>query len=240
LPTYTPRQKGTLLEVENVQDDFRIAIPQHDVPSNGDAFAIRRWRGKAALQFDRNDDHTAFQARRKRTAKHKLSLQSGRKAVFPGETRREVSVIFTVPTPKFASVMFREPVPTAILIVVVVFVSIPVPPMPIVVIAPAILVVLVLICKNRVSWKHKESENDGRKPCSSVQEFPPKRGGLGFQANAEDRQFQDRKGTLFPGSPAHRWDRLYVRRESLTGFSYSCPSNGLSPRQIARSVGALL
>jgi hypothetical protein len=166
--------------VENIQDDFRIAIPQHDVPSNGDALAIGRRRGKSALQFDRNHDHAAFQARRKRAAKHKLSLQSGRQAVFPGETRREVSIVFGVPTPKFASVMFREPVPTAIIIVVVVSVSIPIPPMPVVVILAAILAVLIFICESCVSWKHKESKNDGRKPCSSFQEFPPKWGGLGF------------------------------------------------------------
>ena len=81
-------QKKTLLEVKDIHDDFRVAIPQHDVASNGDAFAIGRRRGKAALEFDGNHDHAAFQARRKRAAKHKLPLQSGRQTISFGEARR--------------------------------------------------------------------------------------------------------------------------------------------------------
>ncbi len=180
LPCYTPRQKGTLLEVENVQDDFRIAIPQHDVPSNRDAFAIGRRRGKSALKFDGNKDNAAFQARRKRAAKHKLPLKPRRQAISLGEARREVSIVIGVPTPKFASVMFREPVPTAIIIVVVVSVSIPIPPMPVVVILAAILAVLVFICKSCISWNHKEPKNYEGKRFTIFQESPPKWGGLGF------------------------------------------------------------
>ncbi len=151
LPCYTPRQKGTLLEVENVQDDFRIAIPQHDVPSNGDSFAIGRRRGKSALKFDGNKDNAAFQARRKRAAKHKLPLKPRRQAISLGEARREVSIV-----------------------------SIPIPPMPVVVILAAILAVLVFICKSCISWNHKEPKNYDGKRFTIFQESPPKWGGLGF------------------------------------------------------------
>ncbi len=121
-------QKKILLEVKDIHDDFRVAIPQHNVASNGDAFAIGRRRGKPALKFDGNKDNAAFQAWRKRAAKHKLPLKPRRQAVSLGEARREVSIVIGVPTPKFASVMFGKPVPTAIIIVVVVSVSIPIPP----------------------------------------------------------------------------------------------------------------
>ena len=142
--------------------------------SNSDAFAIGRRRGKAALKFDGNKDNAAFQAWRKRAAKHKLSLESRRQAISFGEARREVSIVIGVPAPKFVAVMFGEPVPAAIIIVVIVSVSIPVPPMSVVVVPIATLVVLVLICKNRTSWKDKESENHGRKQFSSFQESPPR------------------------------------------------------------------
>jgi hypothetical protein len=144
------------------------------VPSNSNAFAIGRRRGKAALEFDGNHHHAAFQARRKSAAKNKLPLQSGRQAISFGEARREMSIVIGVPAPKFVAIMLREPVPSTIVIVVVVFVSIPVPPMSVVVVPAAILVALVLICKNRASRKHEESENDGRKPFSIFQESPPR------------------------------------------------------------------
>src|SRR5882762_7680880 len=143
-------QKKTLLEVKDIHDDFRVAIPQHDVPSNGDAFAIGRRRGKPAVQVDGNKDNAAFQARRK------------------------VSIVFGVPTPKFVAVMFGKPVPATIVIIVVVSVSIPVPPMSVAVILAAILAVLVFICKNCISWNHKKSKNDDRKPFTILQEFPPR------------------------------------------------------------------
>jgi len=144
------------------------------VPSNSDAFAIGRRRGKAALEFDGNKDNAAFQARRKRAAKHKLPLQSGRQAISFGEARGEMSIVIGVPTPKFVAIMVREPVPATIVIVVVVFVSIPVPPMSVVVVPAAILAMLVFICKNCVSWNHKKSKNDDRKPFASFQESPPR------------------------------------------------------------------
>jgi hypothetical protein len=143
------------------------------VPPNCNAFAIGRRRGKAALEFDGNQDNTAFQVRRKRAANHKLPLQSGRQAISFGEARREMAIVIGVPAPKFVAIMLREPVPATIVIVVVVFVSTPVPPMSVVVVPAAILVVLILICENRVSRKHKESENDGRKPFSIFQVYPP-------------------------------------------------------------------
>src|SRR6266446_6183671 len=163
-------QKKTLLEVKDVHDDFRVAIPQHDVPSNGDAFAIGRRRGKPAVQVDGNKDNAAFQAWRKHAAKHKLSLKPRRQAISLGQTRREVSIVFGVPTPKFVAVMFGKPVPATIVIVVVVSVSIPVPPMSVAV----ILAVLIFICKSCVSWNHKKSKNDDRKPFNIFQESPPR------------------------------------------------------------------
>ena len=42
-----PRVIRRLLEVENIQDDFRLAIAQYDVASDDYAFAIPWWRGKA-------------------------------------------------------------------------------------------------------------------------------------------------------------------------------------------------
>ncbi len=167
-------QKTTLLEVKDVHDDFRVAIPQHDVASNGDAFAIGRRRGKPAVQVDGNKDNAAFQAWRKHAAKHKLPLKPRRQAISLGEARREVSIVIGVPTPKFASVMFGKPVPATIVIVVVVSVSIPVPPMSVAVILAAILAVLVFICKNCISWNYKKSKNDDRKPFTIFQEFPPR------------------------------------------------------------------
>ena len=142
------------------------------MPSNGDAFAIGRRRGKPAVQVDGNKDNAAFQAWRKHAAKHKLPLKPRRQAISLGEARREMSIVFGVPTPKFASVIFREPVPTAIIIVVVVSVFIPVPPMSVAVILAAILAVLVFICKNCISWNYKKSKNDDRKPFTIFQESP--------------------------------------------------------------------
>src|SRR5258705_13541563 len=99
-------QKTTLLEVKDIHDDFRVAIPQHDVASNGDAFAIGRRRGKPAVQADGNKDNAAFQAWREHAAKHKLSLKPRRQAISLGQGRREASIDFRVPTPKFVACMF--------------------------------------------------------------------------------------------------------------------------------------
>jgi membrane protein implicated in regulation of membrane protease activity len=85
-----------------------------------------------------------------------------------------VSIVFGVPTPKFVAVMFGKPVAATIVIVVVVSVSIPVPPMSVAVILAAILAVLILICKSCVSWNHKKSKNDDRKPFTIFQESPPR------------------------------------------------------------------
>ena len=169
-----PNAKKTLLEVKDIYDDFRVAIPQHNVASNRDAFAIGRRRGEPALKFDGNKDNAAFQAWRKRAAKHKLPLKPRRQAISLGQTRREVSIVFGVPTPKFVAVMFGKPVPATIVIVVVVSVSIPVPPMSVAVILAAILAVLVFIRKGCVSWNYKKSKNDDRKPFTIFQEFPPR------------------------------------------------------------------
>jgi hypothetical protein len=166
-----PTGKSALLEVEDIQDDSCVAIPQHDVPSDDHAFAIGRRRGKPTLQFDRNHVYPAFQARRKRAADHKLPLQSGRQAISPGETRREVFVMFSVPTANFVAVMVRESVAATIVIVVVLSVSVLVSPMSVVVVPAAILVVLVFICKSGVCRQEKKSKNNGGNPFSSFQRF---------------------------------------------------------------------
>src|SRR5882762_9583244 len=110
-------QKKTLLEEKDVHADFRVAISQHDVAANSDALAIGRRRGTPALKFDGNKDNAALQAWRKRAAKHKLPLKPRRQAVSLGEARREVSIVFGVPTPKFVAVMFGKHVAATIVIV---------------------------------------------------------------------------------------------------------------------------
>jgi hypothetical protein len=169
----TPRRNWVLLEVEYIQNDFRLAIPQYDVASDDYAFAILWRRGKAALQVGRNHGYPSFESRRKLGAEHELLLQSGRQAIFLGEAWREVCVVFGVPAAKFVAVMRREPVAAAIVIVVVVFVRLYFAPMSIFVVVAAILVVLVFIREGGGSWKHEECEYDGGKPFAGFQEFPP-------------------------------------------------------------------
>ena len=168
-----PRLSRVLLEVENIQNNFRLAIPQYDVASNDYTFAIPWRRGKLALQVGRNHGYPAFESWRKSAANHELLFQSGRQAVFLGEARREVGVMFGVPAAKFVAVMRRETVAAAIVIVVVVFVSLYFAPMSVSVVVAAILVVLVFIREGGGSWKHEKSENDGGKPFAGFQEFPP-------------------------------------------------------------------
>jgi hypothetical protein len=148
--------------VENIQDDFRIAVHQHDVSSNYDAFAIGRWRGKSALQFDGNDIHPLFQTGGQPAVNHELSLQAGGQAIPFGETAWEVSVIFAVPHANFVAVMLRESVASAVVIIVTVLMLVPV------------MSIAMTLRKNCVSRKSQESESDDRKPFRSFQEFPPK------------------------------------------------------------------
>jgi hypothetical protein len=157
--------------MEDIQDDFRVAIPQHDVPSDDDAFAIGRWRGKPALQFDGNDVNLSLQVRRELGTNHKPPLLSGGQPIFLGETRREAPVIFAVPAPKFVAVMAGESVAATILIVVIVSMSIPVPPMPVVAVLVAIPIMLVFICKSCVCRHEKKSKDNGGNPFSSFQRF---------------------------------------------------------------------
>jgi hypothetical protein len=168
-----PRHNWALLEVENIQNNFRLAIPQYDVASDDDAFAIPWRRGKAALQVGRNHVDPTLKSRRKRAAEHELLLQSGRQAIFLGQARREVCVVFGVPAAKFVAVMCREAVAAAIVIVVVIFVRLNFSPMSVSVVVAAILTVLVFIREGGGSWKHEESEYDGGKPFAGFQEFPP-------------------------------------------------------------------
>lgn len=66
-----------LLEVENIQNYFRAAIPEHDVASDHDAFAIRRWWWHPAVQIDGYNHYTAFQIPRKCSADHQSVFQIG-------------------------------------------------------------------------------------------------------------------------------------------------------------------
>jgi hypothetical protein len=157
--------------VEDIQDDFGVAIPQHDVPTNGDAFAIGRRRGKAALQLDGNDVNLPLHVPRELGADHKPPLLPGGQPIFLSKTGREVPVIYGVPVANLTTIMVGKAVAATIVIIVVVSMSILVPPMSVVVVLAPILVVLVFICKSRVSWKHEESKNDYRKPFSSFQRF---------------------------------------------------------------------
>ena len=189
--------------MENIHYDFRVAIPQYDVSSNSDAFTIRWWRRQAPLQLDGNEDNVTLQVPRKSVADNELPFLLGPQTVSSGQARRQMSVIFAVPTSKFVAVMTGETVAAPIVIVVTVPVLIFVPPMSIVVIAFVvtfvILVVLVSICEGCVSGKHEKGENDGRKAFFRFQGFPPTLNGLGFKANAETRTTQCRRATLFPG-----------------------------------------
>jgi len=155
------------------------------VASDGDAFAIRRRRGQAPFQFDRNKYDAGLQVPRKALSDYKLSLQSGRQAIPFSQAWRQVSVIFAVPTPEFVAVMTCECVASAIVIVVVVSMFTPVvPPMSVavilVVVSSVIFIVLVLVGKGCVSGKDKEAENDDRKAFSSIQRFPPTENWLGL------------------------------------------------------------
>jgi hypothetical protein len=153
----TPRRNWVLLEVENIQDNFRLAIAQYDVASDYYAFAIAWRRGEAALQVGWNHVDPAFKSWRKRAAEHELLLKSGRQAIFLGEARREVCVMFCVPAAKFVAVVCREAVAAAIVIVVVIFVRFDFAPMSVSVVVATILVVLVFVREGGGAWKHEES-----------------------------------------------------------------------------------
>ena len=59
-----------LLEVENIQNDFRPAIHQNDVSTHGHTLAIRRRRGQLTFQVDRDRGHVGFQRHWKCGANH--------------------------------------------------------------------------------------------------------------------------------------------------------------------------
>jgi hypothetical protein len=148
------------------------------VASDGDAFAIRRWRRQAPFQFDGNNNDVGLEIPRKALADHKFALESGRQAISFSQARGEVSIIFAIPTPKFVAIVTGECVAAAIIIVVVISMCAPViPPMSvsvILVVVPAVIfIVLVFVSKSCISRKHKKAENDDRKTFSSIQRFPP-------------------------------------------------------------------
>jgi hypothetical protein len=143
------------------------------VASDGDAFAIRRRRRQAPLEFYGNNNDAGLEVTRKTLTDNKFSLQSGWQAISFSQARGKMSVIFAVPTLKFVAIVTGEPVATAIVIVVTVTVFTFVPPVSVVVVFSVIFVVLVFVSKSCVSGKHKEAENDDRKAFSSIQSFPP-------------------------------------------------------------------
>jgi hypothetical protein len=142
--------------------------------SDGDAFAIRRRRGQAPLEFYGNNNDAGLELSREALAHYKFSLQSGRQAISFGEARGKMSVIFPVPTPEFVAIVTGECVAAAIAIVVIVSMfTLVIPPMSVAVVPSTIFVVLVFVSKGCVSGKHKKAENDDRKAFSSIQRFPP-------------------------------------------------------------------
>jgi hypothetical protein len=163
--------------VENIQDDLCVAIPQYDVASDGDAFAIWRRRRQAPVEVDRNHHHVSFEVPRKALADHKFSFQSGRQAIAFSEARRQVSVVFAVPAAKFVAIMTGEAIAAPIVIVVTVVVPTFVPPVSVavavssIVIAFVIFVVLVFVGKSCVAGKHKKAKDEDRKTFSSIQVF---------------------------------------------------------------------
>jgi len=143
------------------------------VATDGDAFAIRRRRGQAPLQFDGNVYDAAFHLLRKALSDHEAPFQSGWQAISFGEARWKMSVIFGVPTTKFVAIVIGKTVAAPIVIVVTVPIFTFVSPMAVIVVFSVIFAVLVFVSKSCVSWKHKKAENDDRKAFSSIQRFPP-------------------------------------------------------------------
>jgi len=146
---------------------------KHDVAANGDSFAIGRRRGKPAVQVDGNKDNAAFQAWRKHAAKHKLPLKpGGRRSLLARPEGGVYSFRRTNPEIRRGHVRqtrSRDDRHRRRGLCVY-----PCPSMSVAVILAAILAVLIFICKSCVSWNHKDSKNDDRKPFTIFQESPPR------------------------------------------------------------------
>ena len=129
--------------MENVDHHFGAAIPEHDVASDEDAFAIRRRRSHAAVQVSGDNHHSTLQFTRKCRADHQPVFQIDGQAVPSGKSRREMPVVVGIPAANFIAVMIGETVaPT---VVVIVMVSVLVPPVAVVMIAIAIAITITMI-----------------------------------------------------------------------------------------------
>ena len=108
-----------------------------------------------ALELNGHDVNLPLHVHWKPFANHEPPLLHGGQPISFGETRREVSVMFSVPTPKFVSIMFRETIAPAIVIVVMVPVFISVSPMSVpvaLIVIPAVVsFMFVFVCKGCVS-----------------------------------------------------------------------------------------
>jgi hypothetical protein len=83
--------------MDNVDDEIRPAIQQHDVPANDDMRAIRRRRRQPPFQFFRTRLNALLQSWRERAAAHQLLFQSRRQAISFCKSWREITGMMIVP-----------------------------------------------------------------------------------------------------------------------------------------------
>jgi hypothetical protein len=153
--------KLQLFKVENIHNYSRPAIPENNMTTDDDAFAVRRrWR-HSAVQIGGNKDDAAFQGRRKGGVNYELVFLIGRQIISSGESRRKMSVIFGVPVANLAAIVIGESVAAAVVVIVTVFMAFArISPMSIVVIAipvVAISVITVLVISVSLAGKHGTS-----------------------------------------------------------------------------------
>jgi len=124
--------------MENIENDLRSAIHQHDVSANQNAFAIRRWRRQSPLQVDGNHGDVCFEVAWKHGSNHQLSLQAGRQAIPFGKARRKMPVVDGVPAANLVAIVVAETVTPAIVVIITVLMFIS--PVPVVMTAIAIVI----------------------------------------------------------------------------------------------------
>jgi len=166
-PTKTHRPKPallfpTLFEVENIQNDVGVAVPQNNVSANHDPVAVGRRRGQLPLQIDWNGILSLLQARRQRAANDELLFEAGRQPVFFGESGREIAIVGSVPTANFVAVMIAKTVAAAVVIVVVI--PILIPPVAIAVMIPVVTVFAVTIREDGAACYRKHSRHKNSEP----------------------------------------------------------------------------
>ena len=107
-------------EVENVHDYIGSAIYQDKMPCNQDVRAVRRrWR-ESPLQVFGTRLKAFLQPRRERSAPHELLFQSRGKAIFFGQSWRQVAFVAAIPLVNDLS--FFTPVILAFVLIVSVLV----------------------------------------------------------------------------------------------------------------------